>query len=146
MGLIYELTPDFMNVDLRGKLVQLVHADSNVGGYSQVNYIESVADAVRGYHYHKFNREAFYITKGSLEIAVWKVDGNGISEKETFALFQYKQGDFFGIEPFTVHVFTYLEDSALVALYDKGVELGDGSKDIWKVSEEDFLLMKGGSR
>ena len=138
MSLIYRVEPDFINIDKRGKLIQLVSK-----GYRQVNYIESVADTVRGYHYHKYNREAFFIIKGRFEIAVWRVDDKGIADKETFELYQYEAGDFFCIEPFTAHVFAYFEDSSLVSFYDKGVELTDRSKDIWKVSGEDYLLMKG---
>lgn len=134
MGLIYERNPGFVNIDSRGKLIQVVS-----DGYCQVNYIESAANAVRGYHYHKLNREAFYITKGSLEIAVWKVDDSGIADRETFEVCKYGMGDFFEIGPLTAHVFTYLEDSALISLYDNGVELADGGKDIWKISELEFF-------
>ena len=69
MGLMYKLLPDFVSNDQRGKLVQIVRE-----GYCQVNYIESVSGAIRGYHYHKYNCEIFYITKGKIEVAVWKVD------------------------------------------------------------------------
>lgn len=138
MSLIYGIEPDFTNIDTRGKLIQLVSK-----GYRQINYIESVAEAVRGYHYHRFNHEAFYIIKGKIEIATWRVNDKGIADRETFELSQYETGDFFGIKPFVVHIFTYLENSALISFYDKGVELMDGSKDIWKVSEEDYFLMKG---
>lgn len=134
MGLIYEMNPDFTNGDSRGILVQLVG-----GGYCQVNCIESAAGAIRGYHYHKLNREAFYIIKGELEIAVWKVDDQGEPDKETPEISRYRAGDFFRIEPFTAHIFRYLEETILVSLYDKGVELPDGSKDIWQISEADFF-------
>ena len=36
----------------------------------------------------------------------------------------------FIIEPNVMHRFVYHEDSTLVAFYDKGVELPDGTKDI----------------
>ena len=36
----------------------------------------------------------------------------------------------FIIEPNVMHTFDYKEDSVLVAFYDKGVELPDGTKDI----------------
>lgn len=101
-----------------------------------------MAGAVRGFHYHRINREAFYIVKGRLEIAVWKVDSMSACDKESFEVSRYGEGDFFGIDSFVAHVFTYLEDVVLVSLYDRGVELADGGRDIWKVSEADFLLMK----
>ena len=54
--LIQFLKPDFEHTDERGKLVQLVH-----DGWKQVNVIESKAGQIRGNHYHKVNREAFYV-------------------------------------------------------------------------------------
>ncbi len=140
MSLIYGITPDFINTDQRGKLVQIAS-----GGYCQINYIESRSGAIRGYHYHKLNHEAFYLIKGRIEIAAWKVNREGIADKETFEVRKYAKGDFFGINPFTAHVFTYHEDTALISFYDKGVECIDGSKDIWKVDETDFLQMKKGA-
>lgn len=137
MGLIYGIEPDFVAEDARGRLVQLVQ-----GGYCQINCIESVAGAVRGFHYHRFNREAFYIVKGRLDVAVWKVDGRGACDRGSFETAKYGTGGFFGIDSFVAHVFTYLEDAVLISLYDRGVELADGGRDIWKVSEADFLLMK----
>jgi dTDP-4-dehydrorhamnose 3,5-epimerase-like enzyme len=139
MGLMYNLLPDFVSNDQRGKLVQIVRE-----GYCQVNYIESVSGAIRGYHYHKYNCEIFYITKGKIEVAVWKVDEEGIAYTETFETRNYKRNDFFKIDPYTAHVFTYHEDSALISMYNKGVELPDGRMDIFKVSEKEYLRMEKG--
>ena len=114
------LPTDFEFRDERGTLTQLVHS-----GYSQVNVISSKQGALRGGHYHKLNEEAFYVVFGSLEVTV---DG----EVHTF-----RQGGFFGIEPFDRHSFRFLEDTVLVSMYSRGVELEDGTKDIYTGDDGD---------
>lgn len=108
------LSCDFQFTDSRGTLTQLVH-----DGYSQINVITSKKSVTRGNHYHKLNGEAFFIVSGSLEVTV-----NG----ETRA---FRQGDFFGIDAFDLHSFYFLEDTVLVSMYTQGVELPDGTKDIY---------------
>ncbi len=105
---------DFQFTDGRGTLRQLVH-----DGYRQVNVITSKQGTVRGNHYHKLNGEAFFIVSGFLEVTV-----NGESRA-------FRQGDFFGIEAFDIHSFYFLEDTILVSMYTQGVELPDGTKDIY---------------
>lgn len=112
------LMTDFVHEDDRGSLVQLVHE-----GYKQVNVIRSKGGVTRGGHYHKFNREAFYVVSGTCEVILTKDE---VEERKTFS-----SGDFFRIEPFVGHTFRYLEDTVLVGLYDKGVELTNGVKDIF---------------
>lgn len=111
------LKADFSHKDERGSLVQLVH-----GGYKQINVIKSVRGMRRGGHYHKFNREAFYVVSGSCEVCFEK---DGAVERSIFTA-----GDFFQIEPYVGHTFHYLEDTVLVGLYDEGVEMDNGEKDI----------------
>lgn len=108
------LKTDFHFADDRGTIEQLVHQ-----GYRQVNVITSKKGVVRGNHYHKLNDEAFYIVSGALELTV-------NSEKMVF-----QKGDFFGIEPYDMHSFLYLEDTVLVSMYSSGVELPDGTKDMY---------------
>ncbi len=105
---------DFEFVDERGAIVQLIH-----DGYKQINAITSKKGVLRGGHYHKENAEAFYIISGALKLTV-----NGRE-------YAFKGGDFFGIEPYDMHSFLFEEDTVLVSMYDKGVELADGSKDIF---------------
>ena len=113
------LKPDFQFGDERGFLTQLVRE-----GYKQVNVITSKAGAKRGGHYHKLNREAFYIVSGSLDVTVRKDDK---SEE-----YHFGPGDMFLIHPPVAHDFSYVEDTVLVSLYDRGVELGDGKMDIYQ--------------
>lgn len=111
------LTPDFEFGDDRGFLCQLVH-----GGYKQVNVVYSNKGVYRGGHYHKINTEAFYVVSGAFEVTV--TDG------EKKQIYTFKKGDMFSIKPGVWHDFNYVEDTVLVGLYDVGVELDDGTKDI----------------
>ena len=116
--LIEWMEPDFVFHGEQGVLKQLVH-----DGWKQVNVIDYVAGAKTGNHRHKYNRDCFYVIRGSFRLTLWK-DG----ETETHTI---KAGDLFVVPPDVFHSFDYLEDSLLVALYDKGVELSDTQKDIW---------------
>ena len=111
------IKPDFVFEDERGTLTQLIHE-----GYNQINVVTSKAGVERGNHYHALNREGFYVVEGSFLLEA-SFDG----KKESY---QFKKGDMFIIEPNVMHRFTYVEDTVLVAFYDKGVELPDGTKDI----------------
>lgn len=111
------IKPDFVFEDDRGTLTQLIHE-----GYSQINVVTSKAGVERGNHYHVLNREGFYVVEGSFLLEA-SLDG----KKESY---QFKKGDMFIIEPNVMHRFVYVEDTVLVAFYDKGVELPDGTKDI----------------
>ena len=111
------IKPDFVFEDERGALVQLVHE-----GWKQINVAVSKAGFERGNHFHRFNREGFYVVEGAFTLEA-KLD----SKKE---IYDFKKGDMFIINPNVIHRFIYHEDSVLVAFYDNGVELSDGTKDI----------------
>ena len=111
------LEPDFQFGDDRGPLVQLVH-----NGYKQVNMCFSKGGTQRGGHFHAVNRETFYIVDGEVEIAVTE---NG--EKEVFC---FGKGDMFAVEKNVVHSLDFKKDTTMIVMYDKGVELPDGTKDI----------------
>ena len=119
MGLIDFIEPDFIFTNESGVLKQLVH-----DGWKQVNVIFSKQGSVRGGHFHKYNREAFYIITGSFKLTIWKGE-----EKENYSI---KSGDFFIIYENVLHTFEYMEDTWLVSMYSKGVELDEGVKDIWE--------------
>lgn len=112
------LKPDFVFDDDRGSLKQLVH-----DGYKQVNVITAKAGCKRGGHYHKINKEAFYIVNGSIDLTV-RFDGNE-------EMHHFTTGDMFAIKPMVSHDFNFLSDTLLVSMYDKGVELGPNKKDIY---------------
>ena len=112
------LTPDFEFQDARGKLLQLVHS-----GYTQVNIIMTNQGVIRGGHYHKKSREAFYIISGSVDVTVKNRNEN---ETEHFS-----EGTFFEIDQFTIHTMSFPESCIMVALYDVPIEMENGEKDIW---------------
>lgn len=114
--LVTILKPDFKFNDQRGSLVQLVHK-----GYRQFNVVTTHAGVFRGGHYHKINREAFYVISGEFQLLL---DKDGVHEEYTFSA-----GDMFEIEPYVVHGFNYIQESTLIAMYDIGVELPDGGMD-----------------
>mgnify|MGYP000058056548 CR=1 FL=1 len=118
--LISFIEPDFTFTDDRGSLIQLVGT-----GYSQVNYISSKANVVRGGHYHKFNEEAFFVISGEFRLFVHDLE---FKLKEEFLI---KQGTFFVIPREVMHSFHFLEDTTLISMYSQGVVLEDGSKDIF---------------
>ena len=116
--LIEILKPDFNFSDERGCLTQLVHK-----GFNQYNIIFSKKDVFRGNHYHKENREAFFVITGSFKL---KLEKDGKKEEYIF-----KAGDMFLVPAYVIHCFTYLEDCWLASMYDIGVEHTDGTKDIY---------------
>lgn len=116
--LIEWLTPDFVFENESGCLKQLVH-----DGWKQVNVIASIPGSVRGGHYHKHNREGFYVVKGSFALRVW----NGENSEN----YEMREGDMFLIPPGVYHTFAYHEATTLVSLYSRGVELSETEKDIW---------------
>lgn len=118
--LVEFIKPDFEFEDARGSLKQLVHE-----GWKQVNYITSVAGALRGNHYHKENVEAFFVISGRFKLVAETLDK---SKKEEYEM---KAGDFFVVKPNVNHSFDYLGSTQLISFYDKGVEKPDGSKDIY---------------
>lgn len=120
------LTPDFIFVDNRGTLVQLVH-----GGYTQVNIITTNQGVLRGNHYHKLCREAFYVVSGCVKVTLI-ADGQ---RQETL----FKYGEFFEIPPMVLHEMFYPEDCVMVALYDRPVENEQGEKDIYVPETGDSL-------
>lgn len=117
--MIKVLKPDFVFEDERGAINQLVHE-----GYRQVNVVYSKAGAARGGHCHGLNKEAFFIVEGAL-----RLDAALGGEKASFT---FKKGDMFEIEPGVFHDFSFLEDTVLVGMYDRGVELENGKMDIIK--------------
>lgn len=111
------IKPDFVFEDERGSLVQLVHE-----GFRQINSVRSLPGSARGGHYHAFNREAFYVVSGSFDVTASLGE-----ESETR---RFSTGDMFIIEKNVVHSMNYLEETVLVVMYDVGVELPGGGKDI----------------
>jgi quercetin dioxygenase-like cupin family protein len=116
--LVKKVKPDFEFSNENGYLIQLVHE-----GWNQVNVINSKKESIRGGHFHKINHEAFYIISGKMNLTLTYGD------TQEDHLFQ--TGDMFIISPYQLHSFNFLEDTLMVSMYDIGVELEDGTKDIY---------------
>ena len=112
------IKPDFEYSDQRGQLKQLVH-----DGWKQVNVLVTNAGVIRGIHYHKISREAFYLLSGSVDVRFR--NGENHSERHFVA------NDFFVVLPGTVHELSFPENCVMVQMYDIPVEKEDGSKDIF---------------
>ncbi len=111
---------DFSFCDERGFLVQLCH-----DGWKQVNVSGSEAGTKRGGHYHKRNKEAFFVIEGHIDM---ELECRG--EKRSCSA---DKGDFFVIDPYVAHSFYYPAKTITVAMYDNGVENLDGTKDIYSL-------------
>ena len=117
--LIEIVKPDFTFEDERGLICQIAHGD-----IAQVNCVFSKAGAVRGrFHYHKRAKEQFYVARGKLRLELY-----GEDKQEEYI---FETGQCFLIPAKVRHNFTYLEDTLLVSMYDKRVELDDNTKDIF---------------
>ena len=119
-GIIKFLEPEFVFGDQRGKLRQLVSS-----GWSQINFINSLPGSIRGGHYHKNNREMFFVISGKFNLVLKKDDS-----VESFLI---EAEDMFVIEKNVSHSFEYLEETSLISMYDLGVEeKPNGKKDIYR--------------
>lgn len=116
--LLNRIEPNFVYENECGKLIQLVRM-----GWNQVNVITSIAGSRRGGHFHKINREGFFVITGKFKLI--------LEEDNTREAYILNTGDMFVIEPYQKHYFEYIEDTVLVSLYDKGVELPHDLKDIY---------------
>lgn len=120
-NLITFVEPDFIHVDDRGSLTQLVSKE-----WTQVNYITSEAGSFRGGHYHKKNKELFYVVDGRFELLL-EFEGQQLQ-------FEMGAKDMFVIHKNVVHSFSFLDETALISMYDNGVEEIDGM-DIYQGKE-----------
>ncbi len=121
--MMIKLQPDFEFSNRNGSIIQLVNK-----GWNQVNVLESKKGSKRGGHYHKENKELFYIISGEANLIL----DNGAVEE----IMNLKKGDMFLVSPYQMHTFEFLEDTFMVSLYDIGVEYEDGTKDIYSEWEE----------
>ena len=119
MALVEIKNTDFEFEDERGLICQIAHGD-----IAQVNFVFSKKGAVRGrFHYHKLAQEQFYVISGKLKLEVYQA--------ETREEYEFKTGDVFLIHSGVRHNFIYLEDTLLVSMYDKSIEIGQNTKDIF---------------
>lgn len=109
--MIQKLDVDFSHSDERGSICQILSVPN-----AQVNYLFTKAGAKRGNHYHKINREYFYVVSGRVRITGRNVLDSGRTESHEF-----EQGELFVIEPYCSHELEFKEDTQMIAVYDRGV-------------------------
>ena len=97
------LEPNFIHIDERGKLTQLVR-----DGYKQVNVILCKKGTFRGGHYHCLNTEAFYVISGEFKLM--------LECKEYNEEYIFKENDFFSVPANVKHSFEYIKDTVLVTM------------------------------
>lgn len=125
-NLINFLHPDFVFQDERGLICQLVSS-----GWKQFNIVRTKAGSRRGrMHYHEKNAEAFYIVSGKIDYRCKSLE-TGRTEQRIFSA-----GDFWSVQPYVGHDFHFLEDTIHIAMYDLGVDLPDGTRDIKELEGE----------
>lgn len=114
------IKPEFKNIDSRGYLYQLF-SDT----WKQVNLLYSKINTFRGDHYHKENKEVFFLISGKCKLKLI----NMITEEEK--IINIKEKDMFIINPYIKHSFYFTEDTIMIAAYSKGY-LINGIEDIYK--------------
>lgn len=123
--MIDRIQPDFHFEDERGLICQLVS-----GGWRQFNVVTTKAGSRRGrMHYHAKNVEAFYIVSGEIDYRCKSIK-TGKSERAIFSA-----GDFWSVQPYIGHDFHFLKDTVHIAMYDLGVDLPDGTRDLIELEE-----------
>ena len=84
--------------------------------WCEVNFIETVAGAVRGGHYHKETREMFFIIAGEIDIELLHIHTD---IKNSFTA---KKGDMFIIDPFELHTFKCRTASQWINMLSKPLD------------------------
>ena len=74
--------------------------------WGEINHITTRAGVVRGNHYHRHTQELFYILSGRVRIEIHHLV---TGEKHDFIA---EPGNAYIVDPYEVHRFTTLEDSA----------------------------------
>jgi dTDP-4-dehydrorhamnose reductase len=101
--------PYFFFADSRGSLTGILQDQK----WEEINYIESVKGSIRGNHYHKETKEAFFIIEGEIKISLIDIINNS---KRTFIS---KKGDILIVNPYILHTFEVLKDSKWINMLSK---------------------------
>ena len=80
------------------------------GDWKEANYVETKKNAIRGGHYHKVNRECFFILSGKVQFTIQDTKTGAMNE------FTVTNMECITIEPFVTHWLLALEDSSWVSL------------------------------
>lgn len=100
-----------MNVDHRGCFWTALDYQ-----WTEINYVETLANKVRGNHYHKKTFELFFIISGEIEIIVESLNSG---EQETFLA---TKGEQILIEPYELHTFRTKTDAQWIAMLSEKID------------------------
>lgn len=117
---MYFIDSKIFHKDERG----FIYSVLNKGQWQEINYVESQRGSVRGGHYHKETLECFFIIKGTIDVYI-----DNIKNKKSES-FSVKERSVFVIEPFEIHKFKVLEDSAWINILSKPID--NNNKDIFR--------------
>jgi mannose-6-phosphate isomerase-like protein (cupin superfamily) len=115
--LYQRIPPYFSQSDARGAITGVL----NFGAWAEVNLITSVADTVRGRHYHKHTEECFLILSGRIKVTFRKPESEADLTEETV----FTAGDVFRVFPFVEHTFEILEDAQWINLLSRPIDKND---------------------
>lgn len=118
---MYFVDAKIFHQDERGFIYSVIHS----GEWREINYVESQKGSVRGGHYHKKTLECFFVIKGAIDVGIENIK-SGKSER-----FTVKARSVFVVEPFEIHKFKILEDSAWINILS--MPMDDKDKDMYRV-------------
>ena len=114
-----------MHADDRGRIVDIFYDQA----VNHVAVIDSIADIVRGNHYHKLTTQHMLITRGALEYWSKPVDSD-----EPAKLVVLRADDFVTSPPYEVHAMKILEDNTQFVVFSQGLRGGkDYEADTYRV-------------
>lgn len=117
---MYFIEAKIFHQDERGFIYSVIHN----GEWREINYVESQKGSVRGGHYHKVTIECFFVIKGAIDVSIENLKTGKREE------FKVKAKNVFVIEPFEVHRFQILEDSAWINILSRSMD--DHNKDMFR--------------
>lgn len=100
-----------MNVDHRGCFWTALDQP-----WAEVNYVETLANKVRGNHYHQYTYELFFIISGEIEISIESLQSG---ERTTFLA---TKGEQILIEPYELHTFRTKTNAQWIAMLSQKID------------------------
>ena len=100
----------------RGYLVEFISKNYNI---EQVNILFSLANTIRGNHYHKITEEFFYIINGEVKVTLRNVKTNEIQH------FTVVSKESFSVTPFHYHTLEFTRDTHILSFYSKEFDINN---------------------
>jgi dTDP-4-dehydrorhamnose reductase len=113
--------PYFYFEDQRGKILGLLQT----GNWKEINYIESQKKCIRGNHYHKRTKEAFFIIDGKIKVILKDLKNNKTK------IFYVQKGDIFIVNKYVLHTFEIIKNASWINMLSK--PMNENDKDIHRI-------------